>query len=268
MTSGNAGHLHVWSRSERPHTGGSPHPLTFSRMGYGPAMTADYRPNLVRSFERHLRAENRSEHTIASYLESLRQAEAFLAGRGRSLVDARREDLEAFLGELLQRRAAETVATRYRRLRVLYRWLEEEEEIPASPMAGMKPPIVPDQPVPIVPEDGLRRLLAACAGKDFGVASWPTTSDLGLTDGTRQMLEDLLRLGDQLTEDPERASPGQVATQSWPSRHSEADGQGSTREPASMSGADHVRLRERLDQAAQRCNRARPGYPPALFNLH
>jgi site-specific recombinase XerD len=60
-------------------------------------MTADYRPSLVRSFERHLRAENRSEHTIASYLESLRQAEAFLAGRGRSLLDARREDLEASL---------------------------------------------------------------------------------------------------------------------------------------------------------------------------
>jgi site-specific recombinase XerD len=149
-------------------------------------MTPDYRPSLVRSFERHLRAENRSEHTIASYLESLRQAEAFLAGRGRSLVDARREDLEAFLagrgrsladarredleaflGELLQRRAPETVATRYRRLRVLYRWLEEEEEIVASPMARMKPPIVPDQPVPVVPEDGLRRLLGACAGKEF-----------------------------------------------------------------------------------------------------
>jgi hypothetical protein len=29
------------------------------------------------SFERHLRAENRSEHTIASYLESVRQAEAY-----------------------------------------------------------------------------------------------------------------------------------------------------------------------------------------------
>ena len=60
---------------------------------------------LLRSFERHLRAENRSEHTIASYVDSLCQAEAFLAGRGRTLVDARREDLEAFLGELLQRRA-------------------------------------------------------------------------------------------------------------------------------------------------------------------
>jgi integrase/recombinase XerC len=34
-------------------------------------------------------------------------------------------------------------------------------------MARMKPPIVPDQPVPVVPEDGLRRLLAACASKDF-----------------------------------------------------------------------------------------------------
>ena len=97
-------------------------------------MTLPYGPSLVRSFERHLRAENRSEHTIASYLESIRQAEAFLAARGRSLLDARREDLEAFLGELLQRRAPETVATRYRRLRVLYAWLEEEDEIAASPM--------------------------------------------------------------------------------------------------------------------------------------
>src|SRR5215203_59529 len=103
MTSGNAGHLHVRGRFGEPHTGGSPHPLTFSRLGYGPAMTPDYRPSLIRSFERHLRAENRSEHTIASYLESLRQAEAFLAGRGRSLVNARREGLKAFLGELIGR---------------------------------------------------------------------------------------------------------------------------------------------------------------------
>jgi site-specific recombinase XerD len=112
-------------------------------------------------------AENCSERTVASYLDSLRQAEAFLAGRGRTLVDARREDLEAFLGDLLQRRAPETVATRYRRLRVLYRWLEEEDEITANPMAKMRPPIIPEQPVPVVPEDGLRQLLATCAGKRF-----------------------------------------------------------------------------------------------------
>jgi site-specific recombinase XerD len=81
---------------------------------------------LLRSFERHLRAENRSGRTIASYLESTRQAEAFLAARGTSLTAAGRVDLEAFLGELLQRRAA---GTRYKVLRILYRWLEKEDEI-------------------------------------------------------------------------------------------------------------------------------------------
>jgi PadR family transcriptional regulator, regulatory protein AphA len=39
-------------------------------------------------------------------------------------------------------------------------------------------------------------------------ASWPSTRDLGLTDGTRQMLEDLLRLADQLT--PEQAVTGRT----------------------------------------------------------
>ena len=34
-------------------------------------------------------------------------------------------------------------------------------------MARMKPPIIPEQPIPIVPADGLRRLLAACAGRSF-----------------------------------------------------------------------------------------------------
>jgi site-specific recombinase XerD len=111
-------------------------------------------PNpLLRSFERHLRAENRSDQTVATYLIALRQAEAFLTGsRGTTLAEAGRADLEAYLGDLLT---------------LLYQWLEDEDELPASPMAKMRPPIVPDQPVPVIPDDGLRRLLAACAGKGF-----------------------------------------------------------------------------------------------------
>jgi site-specific recombinase XerD len=122
---------------------------------------------LLRSFELHLRAANRSDNTIGSYLESVRQAEAYLTAHGRTLLDARRSDLEGFITDLLTRRAPATAASRYKALRILYRWLEEEGEITASPMAKMKPPLVPDQPVPIVPEDGLRRLLAVCAGRDF-----------------------------------------------------------------------------------------------------
>ena len=55
-------------------------------------------------------------------------------------------------------------------------------------------------------------------------ASWPTTRDLGLTDGTRQMLQDLLRLADQLTPDPEQASTGQAVTQGPPNGRAGADG--------------------------------------------
>jgi site-specific recombinase XerD len=84
--------------------------------------------SLRRSFELHLRAENRAPNTIAGYLESIRQAEAFLASRGKTLQNADRADVEAFLADLLSRRSASTAATRYKGLRVLYAWLEEEEE--------------------------------------------------------------------------------------------------------------------------------------------
>ena len=89
--------------------------------------------SLLRSFERHLRAQNRSQRTIGTYLESARLAESFLEGRGKQLEEATRADLEDFLGDILRRRSANTAATRYKVLRVLYRWLEEEEEL-SNPM--------------------------------------------------------------------------------------------------------------------------------------
>jgi len=125
------------------------------------------RSPLIRSFERHLRAQNRSERTVATYLIALRQADAFLRAHGTTIEAATRADLEAFLAELLARRAPSTAATYYKVLKLLYAWLADEEEIPANPMRRMKPPIVPDKPVPIVPEDGLKRLFRACAGNTF-----------------------------------------------------------------------------------------------------
>jgi integrase/recombinase XerC len=121
---------------------------------------------LLRSFERYLRATNRSERTVGNYVENLHQVEAFLRPRGVRLRDATRADLEDFLADLLARRSAATAATRYKVLRVLYRWLEEEEDAP-NPMAKMRPPLIPEQPVPVIPPDGLRRLLKACDGKGF-----------------------------------------------------------------------------------------------------
>jgi site-specific recombinase XerD len=52
-------------------------------------------------------------------------------------------------------------------LKLLYAWLVEEEELAVNPMARLRPPIVPDKPVPIVPADGLKRLLQVCIGSTF-----------------------------------------------------------------------------------------------------
>jgi integrase len=91
----------------------------------------------------------------------------FLTARGVELEEVRREDIEAFIADQLARWKPATAANRYRSLRVFYGWLEAEAEIPVSPMAKMRPPAVPDQPVPLVREDAFRRLLEACAGWDF-----------------------------------------------------------------------------------------------------
>jgi site-specific recombinase XerD len=125
------------------------------------------RTPLARSFERHMRAENRSERTIATYLHGLRQAETFLDARGTTVEAATRADLEAFMADLLVRRTASTAATYYKVLKVLYGWLVDEEELDGDPMAKMRPPIVPAKQVPVVPADGLKRLFAACAGTSF-----------------------------------------------------------------------------------------------------
>jgi site-specific recombinase XerD len=49
----------------------------------------------------------------------------------------------------------------------------------------MRPPIIPDQPEPVIP-DGLRRLLAACAGKGFEARRDTAMTMLLLDTGARR----------------------------------------------------------------------------------
>ena len=93
------------------------------------------RDPLLRSFERHLYAENRSARTVTTYSHR-RPAGRHLPPRaGTSLEAATRADLEAFRADLLARRMASTAATYHKILKILYGWLAEEEEIPVNPMA-------------------------------------------------------------------------------------------------------------------------------------
>jgi site-specific recombinase XerD len=79
----------------------------------------------------------------------------------------KREHLEAFIADLLERWKPATAANRYRGLQQYFRWLVDEGEIRESPMARMRPPKVPESLPPVLRPDELRRLLASCAGDTF-----------------------------------------------------------------------------------------------------
>ena len=78
-----------------------------------------------------------------------------------------REHIESFVLDQLRRWKPYTALNRYRPLTVFFTWLVAEGELPESPMARMNPPAVPDDPVAVLTEDDLRRLLRTCEGVGF-----------------------------------------------------------------------------------------------------
>jgi site-specific recombinase XerD len=122
-------------------------------------------PDLARSFERHLRAENKSDRTVETCLEAVRLLEAFLARRGVGLAEADRAHIEAFLADLLARWKSATAANRYRSLKVFYAWLEGRGGRLRPTRWPDQAARHPEQPIPVLPDEALRRLFAACAGR-------------------------------------------------------------------------------------------------------
>lgn len=125
---------------------------------------------LTISWARHLRAINRRPRTIDSYLESVHQLGVFLQSHRLPLdpAEVRPSHLETFMEWLLSVHKPATAAIRFRSLQQFFKWLVDEEEIGASPMARMRSPKVIVQLVPVLREDEQRLLLGRCdGGKDF-----------------------------------------------------------------------------------------------------
>lgn len=125
--------------------------------------------DLAVDFDMHLAVENKSKATRRIYMTAVTQFAAFLAERGmpQQATSVRREHVEAFILDLLERRSASTANTRFHGLHVFFRFLEDEGEVAVSPMARMRPPMVPERTVPVLDDDALRRLLRACEGSGF-----------------------------------------------------------------------------------------------------
>ena len=125
--------------------------------------------NLLLGYELSLRARNRSPKTITSYLQTAMIFREYLERVGMpTRVDRiTREHVEAFIADQLARWKPKTAHVRYGDLRQFFNWAVEEGEAPSHPMARMKPPSLPEVPVPVVCDADLRRLLKVCEGRDF-----------------------------------------------------------------------------------------------------
>ena len=125
--------------------------------------------DLIPSWERSLRAANKSPRTIRGYGDDARLFATFLAEKGMptAVEKLTREHVETFIEDQLARHKPTTAAVRYRSIQQLFKWLLEEREIPSSPMAQMRPPAVPEVPVPVVSDDDLRKLLGTCTTNEF-----------------------------------------------------------------------------------------------------
>jgi site-specific recombinase XerD len=124
---------------------------------------------LLPDWQRSLRARNRAPRTIDAYTEAAESFCRFLDATGmpRDAAAIKREHVEAYLEALLARASASTAAGHYRRLQQLFNWAVEEGEAERHPMERMKPPAIPEAPVPIFTEDELDRLVEACRGNGF-----------------------------------------------------------------------------------------------------
>jgi site-specific recombinase XerC len=124
---------------------------------------------IITSWERSLRARNRSPRTIRSYLDSARLLLAFLSENclPTTVGAILPEHLEMFIDDQLKRWRPATAANRYRSLQQLFGWLVSQGEIVVSPITRMRPPRVPEQLVPVVCDEDLRKLLRSCEGQGF-----------------------------------------------------------------------------------------------------
>lgn len=126
---------------------------------------------LVDSFLLHLASEGKSDRTKRTYTEAARWlAAVHLRPAGiASWDDVTRQDVQRWMAHLSGTYSQSYASNQFRALQQFFRWYatEDEGDPRPSPMAGMKPPRVTDDPVPLFTAGELARLIGACKGAGF-----------------------------------------------------------------------------------------------------
>jgi integrase/recombinase XerC len=123
---------------------------------------------LTTSWRRSLRARNLAPKMIKTYCEAAGQLADFVDRAGVDAVgDTERAHVEDFIADQIETRSASTASVRFRALQQFFAWCLDERELDANPMARMRPPVVPERPVPVLGEADAKALLKSCAGTRF-----------------------------------------------------------------------------------------------------
>lgn len=124
---------------------------------------------LLTSYLRMLRANNKSPLTLKSYAHSVRRLATWREANGLSVEVGRisRAEMEEYLAFCLTNRKPASVADWHGQLSTFFNWLVREGELAQSPLRGVKSPKQPDVPPPVLSDEQLRALLRACEGNDY-----------------------------------------------------------------------------------------------------
>lgn len=140
----------------------------------------------LRSFDRALRGEHKSDRTRQIYHDRAVSLDAWLErlpdSYREAFPDTPPQDLEdlpvpyepgkvtpghisAYIDAVIGRTSDATGSNHYRALQQFFKYLTLEEVIDHDPFNKLNPPKVVPKPVPVIRHDALKKLLATCKGK-------------------------------------------------------------------------------------------------------
>ncbi|GII87124.1 tyrosine recombinase XerC [Sphaerisporangium siamense] len=127
----------------------------------------------IASFRRSLRARNLSDNTVRVYTDAAERFANWLGdwpGEEAPTVDVwdgvEAAHIQAWMISLLDTNKPGYANNQFRSIQQFWKWWSAEEELP-SPMLGLTPPTVPEQPVQVLRKEHLGALLRSCQGREF-----------------------------------------------------------------------------------------------------
>src|SRR6478672_10712568 len=126
--------------------------------------------SLSNSFSRSLRVEGKADRTVVLYGQSIGFFRRWLESQGKAadLSSLTRDNVMAWMDSLRQRGMADgTISTRWKGMRRFVNWLLTEEIIRRDPLKGITVEQPEPPPVPVLDDDELAALIAACRGRSF-----------------------------------------------------------------------------------------------------